>query len=598
MADTELNALTAATAATGGIYYGEQSGASRKFTVTAAGATLMEAANVAAQRTALGLATGDSPQFTALNIGAATDTTLTRVSAGVIAVEGSTILVSGGALGTPSGGTLTSCTGLPVSTGISGLGTGVATALAAGASTGGNGATDSGKVAVFTATGAMSFGKSDAAAIVQMSGNNPAASSLVVHQYGAGGYVITSFSHANSLGGFHHLGNGINENAVEAVFATTAEGCVGLAVDFDSSGGHATAIGMDLYMAGLGYVLKVDTSVYTITALGVHNFLSTTPAANATAITVSSATHTTSAPVLDAAQTWNAVGTTFTAVKLNVTNTASAAGSLLMDLQVGGSSVLNIGKAGTVNFATGGTVSAPVLSLAAGGNGIWSSSSGAIDFEFSGTNSFELASHGRIFASGSNNDAGFYVTSGAPDVTGTTSGLVYIGSNVWKFGLDGAGPTSHRITTGDRIASDGVGANLTISGGNGLGGAGGSVILSTYTTAGASTAGTLTTRLTLDTTGLLTFADAVNMAFNATTGTKIGTATTQKIGFYNATPVVQQTASTALTDNTGGTPGSDLAGCGDTSLSNQASVINNNFATVLTQLNTIRTSLTNLGLAA
>ena len=36
------------------------------------------------------------------------------------------------ALGTPSSGTLTNCTGLPVSTGISGLGTGVATALASG----------------------------------------------------------------------------------------------------------------------------------------------------------------------------------------------------------------------------------------------------------------------------------------------------------------------------------------------------------------------------------------------------------------------------------------------------------------------------------
>lgn len=41
-----------------------------------------------------------------------------------------TLLYSGGALGTPSSGTLTSCTGLPVSTGISGLGTGVATFLA------------------------------------------------------------------------------------------------------------------------------------------------------------------------------------------------------------------------------------------------------------------------------------------------------------------------------------------------------------------------------------------------------------------------------------------------------------------------------------
>jgi hypothetical protein len=38
-------------------------------------------------------------------------------------------VVNGGALGTPSSGTLTSATGLPISTGITGLGTGVATAL-------------------------------------------------------------------------------------------------------------------------------------------------------------------------------------------------------------------------------------------------------------------------------------------------------------------------------------------------------------------------------------------------------------------------------------------------------------------------------------
>ena len=38
-------------------------------------------------------------------------------------------VVNGGALGTPNAGTLTSCTGLPISTGVSGLGTGVATLL-------------------------------------------------------------------------------------------------------------------------------------------------------------------------------------------------------------------------------------------------------------------------------------------------------------------------------------------------------------------------------------------------------------------------------------------------------------------------------------
>ena len=46
------------------------------------------------------------------------------------ATAGTDYVAPGGALGTPSSGTLTSCTGLPVATGISGLGTGVATALA------------------------------------------------------------------------------------------------------------------------------------------------------------------------------------------------------------------------------------------------------------------------------------------------------------------------------------------------------------------------------------------------------------------------------------------------------------------------------------
>lgn len=40
------------------------------------------------------------------------------------------VVVNGGALGTPSSGTLTSCTGLPISTGVSGLGSNVATFLA------------------------------------------------------------------------------------------------------------------------------------------------------------------------------------------------------------------------------------------------------------------------------------------------------------------------------------------------------------------------------------------------------------------------------------------------------------------------------------
>jgi hypothetical protein len=63
-----------------------------------------------------------------IELGHATDTTITRTGAGSIAVEGVAVLLSGGALGTPSSGTLSSCTGLP----ISGLTASTSTAIGVG----------------------------------------------------------------------------------------------------------------------------------------------------------------------------------------------------------------------------------------------------------------------------------------------------------------------------------------------------------------------------------------------------------------------------------------------------------------------------------
>lgn len=54
--------------------------------------------------------------------------------------------------------------------------------------------------------------------------------------------------------------------------------------------------------------------------------------------------------IFNLTDTWNAGGTTFSAIKMNVTDTASASGSLLIDLQVGGSSKFSVTKGGVVAF--------------------------------------------------------------------------------------------------------------------------------------------------------------------------------------------------------------------------------------------------------
>lgn len=80
-----------------------------------------------------------------------------------------------------------------------------------------------------------------------------------------------------------------------------------------------------------------------------------------------------------------------------------------------------------------------------------------------------------------------------------------------------------------------------------------------------------TERLRFLSTAGITIADAVTIAVGTTTGTKIGTATTQKLGFYNATPVVQPS----------GTPAAST-----------------DLASVILLANSLRTNLLALGLVA
>lgn len=64
-------------------------------TTTATGRSLLAAADAAAIATIAGVGTGNSPQFTAINLGHASDTTLARSAAGIMTVEGAAVLLAG-----------------------------------------------------------------------------------------------------------------------------------------------------------------------------------------------------------------------------------------------------------------------------------------------------------------------------------------------------------------------------------------------------------------------------------------------------------------------------------------------------------------------
>ncbi len=84
-----------------------------------------------------------------------------------------------------------------------------------------------------------------------------------------------------------------------------------------------------------------------------------TPTFSGTAVgplVINGGTVTTSAPVLDLWQTWNASGTTFSGFRVNITNTASASASKVFDLQIGGTSWLSMDKSATFTIGGGATL--------------------------------------------------------------------------------------------------------------------------------------------------------------------------------------------------------------------------------------------------
>jgi hypothetical protein len=115
----------------------------------------------------------------------------------------------------------------------------------------------------------------------------------------------------------------------------------------------------------------------------------------------------------------------------------------------------------------------------------------------------------------------------------------------------------------------------------------------TMTLAGANLTGGATVG-----SGTLSLSDSVSVATGTSSGTRIGTATSQKIGFWNATPVVQPASAVqaAITDSTGGTStGATLVNVDTAGVADVAKV-NSNFAVLVALVNQLRSDMVSVGL--
>jgi hypothetical protein len=118
--------------------------------------------------------------------------------------------------------------------------------------------------------------------------------------------------------------------------------------------------------------------------------------------------------------TWNSGGTTFAAIKMGVTDTASAAASKLLQLQVGGADKFTVDKAGNLvaagNATISGTFTAAAISGTAG--------------SFSGV------------VSASNGTAALPAYTFTDD---TDSGMYWIGANTVGLAVNGAAKASYHV---------------------------------------------------------------------------------------------------------------------------------------------------------
>lgn len=282
------------------------------------------------------------------------------------------------------------------------------------------------------------------------------------------------------------------------------------------------------------------------------------------AVTLGGATVTANAPVLDLTQTWNNAAVEFHALKVNVTQTAKLTGSLFALFQDGGVDKFGIASTGTGLYLPNG-----VLSFGTGKDP-------TSNRFFSINTSSGLAIRSGAYVGWASNNSD---TSGAPDVSiyrdaanvlALRASTAAMSFRVYNTYTDASNYERGKIAWASNV--------LTI----------GTEKLGTGTARGIDFQTDSTTRLSIGASGSFTVADAQNFALGTTTGTKIGTGTTQKIGFYNATPVVQPSGTG---ETTGFTTGAGTAVKDD-------STFTGNVGSTAYRISDIVKALKNLGLLA
>ena len=298
---------------------------------------------------------------------------------------------------------------------------------------------------------------------------------------------------------------------------------------------------------------------------------------NALYIAIAEGNTSSNVPMIDASVQWNAGGITFSGWRMNVTDTASTAGSLLVDLMVGGNPIFSLRKDGAVTVGAwqgtavtgqyGGTgVNNSGKTITLGGN-FATSGAFALTFTLTGTTGITLPTSGTLLTTTSTID----VTHGGTgqDWSGVTVGAVPWFSDTGVMGVVGgsacsvlvsgsspgfavswanAGANSNRVLLSNGIVgAPSWSSNALIMGGT-VNFAGAVTLAGAFTTSGAygiTLTATNTTSITLPTAGTLAILGANTFTANQTL------ANGMKVVFIEGTTTGQQYVGT-LYDATSG----------------------------------------------